>query len=122
MSEWKFSLFQCFDTPLACCWTACVPCGIPCMQGTTAYKSTGDGCSCFVACIYSIIFCCIGTAYNRSKIRDYRIIRGSYMSDLCTVCYCPCCAMVQEWRETMLAANLDQDQFIFKALASSNKC
>lgn len=121
MSEWKNHLFSCIEAPLACCWSLCVPCGMSCMQGTTAYITTKQSSSCIIACLYSILCLCLGTAINRRNIRNYFIINGSFLSDLCLVYFCPCCAIVQEWRETMLHSGLDQDMFIIKALTSSNK-
>lgn len=114
-SKWKFHLFECFDTPIACLWATCVPCGIACMQTTTTKLSISEEDAHIKACLFAVFLCCFGVAYNRTNIRKQLVIEGSYLEDCLFALCCPCCSMVREWREVMVFKSKKEDEFVWRA-------
>jgi Cys-rich protein (TIGR01571 family) len=62
-------------------------------------ESKNAGCK---ACMCGYYFCCIGAGYNRKAVRTWLNIGGTFFADCLLECFCSCCAVSQEWRETML--------------------
>lgn len=113
--NWKFQLFDCFATPIACVWTWCVPCGIACMQATNAKLVRGHERSHHKACLFAVFGCWVGVGYNRSRIRKKLHIDGSLFEDILLAYCCPCCSMVREWREVMSAKGNNEDELVWRA-------
>jgi Cys-rich protein (TIGR01571 family) len=63
---------------------------------------TGSKQACLRACLCGYYLSCIGAGYNRKAIRRRLNIDGSFFVDCLLECFCSCCAVSQEWRETML--------------------
>lgn len=113
---WAYKLFDCFDAPLNCIWSWCVPCGVPCMQATTTkLVNDKEENAKWIAFLMACGLCCFGVAYNRTKIRETLNINGSYLEDCVLALFCPCCSMVREWREIMVAKGFKEDEPIWKA-------
>ena len=120
MSEWTIKLLDCFHAPIAYLWSYCIPCGIACMQATTARLVVPEENASIKACLFAVFLCCFGTGLNRSDIRKNLSINGTYLED-CFLTWClPCCAMVQEWREVMKAKGKDEDEVVWKAYSEYN--
>lgn len=121
-NNWKYSLFGCCGNPSMCIFATCIPCGYYYMHALNARVSKDKPGDLKSACT---AFCCVlglqsfGASFNRMRIREvYSIeycsqcLHGNYIGEYCriccswlvdllTVCMCPCCAVVQEWREVM---------------------
>jgi Cys-rich protein (TIGR01571 family) len=121
MKVWEFGLFDCFAQPVMCIWMLFVPFGMNLMQlveGRLIYTKDDpkynfhQGRTIFCACC----MCCIGFAYNRMNFRSELRIRGTFLTDLCLYMCCPCCALMQEWRQTMLDKRGQEKVYIWRAL------
>lgn len=95
-SIWKHSLFACFGNVGVCLITYLVPCYT---AGKVA-EAVGDSCPlcCCIFCIPVLNIICGGCI--RRKVREKRGIKGSLCGDIVIFFCCPCCALVQEARET----------------------
>ena len=105
---WKHSLFACFGNVGVCLITYLVPCYT---YGKVA-EAVGDSCL-LCGCIFCIpILNIICGGCIRRKVRDKQGIKGSLLRDVCIFLCCPCCALVQEARETDAVfgtQNMDRD-------------
>ena len=119
--DWKNGLFDCFQAPLACVWSTCVPWGVACMQATTARHTIAEEDPHVKACLFASCLCCFGVAYNRTRIRDNLKIKGSYWEDCIIAAFCPCCSMVREWREVMLSKGKPEDESVWRAYSVHDK-
>ncbi|RYP12943.1 hypothetical protein DL767_010969 [Monosporascus sp. MG133] len=56
-------------------------------------------------------FClgCLQVYTQRVQIRERYGIKGDEMDDLCTACWCPCCALVQQDYEVATRLSKDKD-------------
>lgn len=66
-----------------------------------------------LACLLAACCGCIGSAWNRTKLREVMKIEGNFMMDLLCHCCCPWCSVTQEWREVMMRVNKKDDITIF---------
>jgi Cys-rich protein (TIGR01571 family) len=100
--DWKTGLFQCKDSPVMFIWAWCVPCGFLCMQTLDAKLSAPeDKNAAIIACLCGWYLGCIGVGYNRHILRSKLNIKGNIFVDILLECFLCCCAVSQEWRETM---------------------
>ena len=110
--QWDKDLFDCFKNPIMCLWSWCIPCGSTCMQAVNA-KVINEGHDsskhCWTAFFCNCCLCYFGAAYNRMKVREKYSIQGNYFIDCLLECFCPCCAVTQEWRQVMDKENGDGD-------------
>ena len=67
-----------------------------------------------VAFLLNCCLCYFGAAYNRMKVREKYSIQGNYFVDCLLECFCPCCAVTQEWREVMKRVRGDDDLKIWE--------
>lgn len=99
MEPWKADFFGCcMHIPASLCAFMC-PLGPCCLHLSAATAAMN---SCMTP--YCMIFYCgiFGHAFNRERIRLYYNIQGECCLDCIVWCCCPCCASVQEFRETGL--------------------
>mmetsp|Transcript_809 Transcript_809/g.1746 ORF Transcript_809/g.1746 Transcript_809/m.1746 type:complete len:125 (+) Transcript_809:1242-1616(+) len=116
--DWKAGIFSCCRNPVMCIYSCCIPFGISCMQGVLAkllFESNGTG---LFACVISCVLCCYGAGWNRTQQRVKLQIEGSYVQDVICSCCCPCCSVVQEWREGMMHRFGDDTVVICSAFKS----
>lgn len=114
---WQQTLFGCFDNPVMCLWSCCVPCGLSCMQAIDAkVMFPEDDKAGVVACLMNCCLCCIGAAWNRKNIRDLFNYEGNYIVDCMLELFCCCCAVNQEWREVFAKKHNEPTMPIWKAL------
>ncbi|CAG9325324.1 unnamed protein product [Blepharisma stoltei] len=98
MGGWRYTIFQCFDNPGMCLWACCVPCGMSCMQACDAKYSDPDNKNALItAFLCSCCLGCIGSVYNRYKLRKKLHVEDSILYDILFWCCCPCCSATQEW-------------------------
>jgi len=72
------------------------------MQALNAKRTEKNSNACAVACLCNLCCGCIGSTYNRSKLRKAFDIEGNIAYD-CIVHWCiPCIGATQEWKEVVL--------------------
>lgn len=121
---WTKKPFDCCKNPPMCFMPSCVPCGYQLVQACTVgvvYKETGCGTACWRAFCCSVCLCSFGGAYNRTKIRHKLELKGNCFVDLLFHLFCPCCAVVQEWRQGMETTLGNDAQTIFNYISAKSK-
>lgn len=94
--QWSTGLFDCWDDYYLCCYIFTCCTSYIHLQSFVV-GSLSNGC-CHGDCI-NLFTGSVGMAYNRQYIRQTFGIKGSWCNDYYTVSYCPCCAVLQEYRE-----------------------
>jgi Cys-rich protein (TIGR01571 family) len=95
--DWSFGLFDCCtDLGLCCKAYWCICCVFGDIRSALRMNSSSTG-SCFN-------FCCsfsqgVFLTEQRGEIRGRLQIQGSDCGDCCTICWCSCCAVIQEFKE-----------------------
>lgn len=95
---WITNLFGCCGNIPVCCFLISVP---PAAFFLHVYISSQVqhnflGPYCMVFCLGNF-----GVAFNRMKFREHYGIQGNYCIDFVSWCYCPCCSVMQEYRESI---------------------
>ncbi|ELU11499.1 hypothetical protein CAPTEDRAFT_221615 [Capitella teleta] len=91
MSEWQSTIFSCFSDPKLCVFVFCFP---PYAYGKSA-EAVGED------CVLHGLLAGMGFApITRWRIRKARNIEGTMLSDVLCHCALPCCALIQEAKET----------------------
>jgi Cys-rich protein (TIGR01571 family) len=98
---WQADFCKCLDNVIMCMFAWCLPCGGVCMQAVGAKFTLKDANAPFVACLCALCLCCFGAGYNRTSIRRFNAIEGSYLRDCLLHCCCGVCALTQEWQHVM---------------------
>jgi len=95
MSDFQEDLFDCFGDLSICC-RSCNLIGKASIQAEVIdfLYSSGKNTPFLIG-----LFCCIGGAINRGRIREAYDIQGSFLGDLCVHWCCPQCAVIQEYKE-----------------------
>ncbi|GAM29255.1 hypothetical protein SAMD00019534_124310, partial [Acytostelium subglobosum LB1] len=91
---WEYSLLDCCSVPLISLITCTLcPCQVA-RQRATLHSDFG-----LSECLFT--FCCLPFAAcrTRANIRNRYDIPGSMIGDCLCMCYCGCCATVQQTRE-----------------------
>ncbi|KIX03217.1 uncharacterized protein Z518_06769 [Rhinocladiella mackenziei CBS 650.93] len=104
--KWTFGLFDCCSPFGTCCMATWCPC---ILYGKTYAREHGDpdssGCNgscCAFYCLMCIGGSCILQCINRTSTREKYGIEGSSFSDFCTSCWCACCQLIQEDKESIV--------------------
>ena len=99
MAQWKYGLFGYFENFTVCILTMFVPCYT---EGKLA-ETVGHNCA-LCGVLYGALLVCLCECWVgcviRGDIRKSKGIDGSPVSDCCLHCWCGCCALIQEARET----------------------
>lgn len=90
-------LCGCFSDIFSCLIVWYVPLG-PCIMHSLATNQIANS-GFMESYICSCLFCCLGMAYNRQKIRKNLMIQGNYFEDCLIYCCCMSCATAQDYRE-----------------------
>jgi Cys-rich protein (TIGR01571 family) len=91
MSDWQSPIFGCFSDPKLCVFVFCCP--------IYAYGKSAEAVG--EDCLLHAILVSVGYApITRWRIRKARNIEGSMLSDVLCHCLLPCCALIQEAKET----------------------
>jgi len=94
-ADWQNGLFGCFSNLTTCILGYFVPCYV---HGKNA-AAVGDDCL-LCGLVFFVPFADIWfLADNRRKIREQKGIDGSLIGDLAIMCFCTCCAIVQQVNE-----------------------
>lgn len=104
MATWDAKLCSCSAKEGFCILVALLPMCHPIFQGYAVSKSTHE--SWFTACLCPLLFCCIGAAVNRRKIRNKYLIEGNLCEDCMFHCFCSPCAVCQEYTEVKIKERL----------------
>merc|ERR1711862_807316 len=110
----EFGIFKCFDAPIMCLWSWCLPFGGNCMQCVDANHTTGDGIKAFIC---SWCLCCIGAGMNRKALREHFKLEGGFLMDCLCHWFCGCCAVTQEFKYTMKEVHSDPKKFIWQVFS-----
>jgi len=95
--EFQHGLFGCFDNLGVCIVTYILPCYT---FGKTA-EAVGESCFLCGAAMFVPFVNLYARLSVRAKVREGSGIQGSCMGDLCTIMFCPFCAIVQEAQEVI---------------------
>jgi len=94
-NTWRSDLCNCCDG--GCCRCCYVFACTACAAGDVAARIGGSYCiDCFVA---GYMFPCVSIccwADTRSKVRNVTNVPGDCCTDCCVMCFCTCCAILQE--------------------------
>jgi len=93
--EWQHGLFGCFDNFGVCIITYFVPCYT---AGKNA-EAVGENCLLCGLVLLVPLANLWFPAQIRGKIREQKDIEGSLVSDILLMCFCGCCALIQEAQE-----------------------
>jgi len=94
-SEWSHGLFGCFDNLGLCIVTYFAPCYTAGKVAETIDKN----CLLWGILLVVPIVGLVTLYLSRKGIREKQGIEASALNDFCTVCWCGCCALIQEGRE-----------------------
>jgi Cys-rich protein (TIGR01571 family) len=105
MGGWNILLFSCSKNCKTFLFTF-LPGGICITQCTNAYiAKKGDEKAkkkaSTLACLLSTFVPLLGCIINRVQLRESLLIKDPVILDICFWCYCPCCAVTQEYIETI---------------------
>ncbi|MES1918315.1 hypothetical protein MHBO_000299 [Bonamia ostreae] len=95
-NDWSNGLFGCFDDPMLCFMSCCVPC----LPEARIYTKIRDDDNLI---LYTCVFCFIdligcftcATCFLRTQVRKNYSIEGNMVFDFFISCCCMCCAIVQ---------------------------
>eukprot|EP01083_Nonionella_stella_P060777 158536_1 len=90
--QWGYGLFDCYYD-----CDCCAMFFLPCVALGDAYNKVGAGPFCFPCCS-SLMCCCLYPCvcgYYRKKFREKFQLEGTIANDIKTMCFCPCCGVVQ---------------------------
>ncbi|CAG8566685.1 2903_t:CDS:2 [Paraglomus occultum] len=98
--RWKADLFDCFAVPGLCIKTCCLPCVTYAEIKEKMSNNLGFRINawCHFCALCAGFACCLETM-TRAEIRQQQGIKGDFTEDVCTHCWCGCCALVQEHRQ-----------------------
>lgn len=117
--NWKAKVFGCCNNACMTTFACLVPCScsfIQCINSKLMFPESKE----YVGAYFCTFIGCIGMAYNRSKLRAKLNIEGNFCLDcICHSC-CPCCSLVQEWREVMIFKYNDETKNIFNHSAPAS--
>lgn len=116
MGSWSYGILTCYENPIMCLWAFLVPCGICCMQIVDAKVSDKEKSAPLVAGVFICCLGCIGGTLNRLRLRSKLNVEDNPLFDVLFSCFLPCCAVTQEWRETMLKHKGDHKAPIWSVL------
>ena len=113
MTDWDHSLFSCFGNIKVCLFAYFLPC-IPFGRTTNEAGTCGfvGGAVSFCFPIWNFFL----FQKTRRVIRKRYGIDGSCLGDIATVCFCPCCALVQMKRQvdgSGMGESIERVQFVF---------
>lgn len=95
--KFKHGIFGCFDNITLCVVTYIFPCYT---FGKTA-AAVGDSCLLCGAAMFVPILNLFAMGSVRGKVRQTGKIPGSFIGDLCSSLFCPCCTIIQEAKEVV---------------------
>ena len=101
MGGWNIEICDCIRNPTMFLFALCVPGGMCYMQSVAAWVAEEKKSACRNACLLSCFLCTIGSIINRSHLRKSLEIKDSILFDICYWCCVPCCAVTQEFMQTM---------------------
>lgn len=101
MGGWNIGIFECSHNLSTFFFACCVPGGFCCIQMVNASFATREGGAWKFVCILDCCLPVIGCVINRVNLRKSLDIKDSIFLDCFFWLYCPCCAVTQEYIETM---------------------
>ena len=116
MGGWNVEICDCLKNPLMFLWAVCVPGGCCCMQAIDAKLTEENKNAGLIACLLSCCCGCIGGIINRNKLRTALEIQDTIVLDILFWAFIPCCAVTQEFMQTMERKHKNQNLPIWKAL------
>lgn len=118
MGGWDVKIFDCVKNPIMFLWACCVPCGGACMQALDAKLTESDKNAWIIACLLDVCCGCIGMIFNRYRLRNALSIHDSIILDILFSWFLPCCAVTQEYMQTMDKKGHNQKDPIWKTYKS----
>lgn len=116
MGGWDIKIFDCNKNIVMFVWACCVPCGGLCMQVVDAKLSDSDKNAALIAGILACCLGCIGGILNRYRLRDKLDIKDNVVFDVLFQCFLPCCAVTQEYIQTMKDKKGNEKLLIWEAI------
>ena len=115
MGGWNVQIFDCVKSPVMFLWACCVPGGSCCMQALDAKLTESDKNAWVIACLLDCCCGCIGGIVNRYRLRKALAIEDNVVLDILFWCFLGCCAVTQEYMETMDRKKGDKGLMIWVA-------
>jgi Cys-rich protein (TIGR01571 family) len=119
MGGWNVEIFDCVKNPTMFMWACLVPCGICCMQMLDAQLAEPEKKNAMLYAGLLVCFCgTIGGIINRYRLRMSLEISDSILFDILFWCCVPCCAVTQEYMQTMERKKKNRNMPIWEAYKS----